>query len=163
MTVTPRARAIGTAAACALLVALLGGLATDIGPWYASLRRPPWQPPDWLFGPVWTLIYALCALSGATAWRAMNSTVQRRQLLVAWALNAFFNVLWSLLFFRLHRPDWAQMEVGLLWLSVAVLMALSWGVHRGAAWLLLPYLLWVSFAAFLNNTVVRLNAPFTGL
>ena len=163
MTLAPRARVIGTAALCALGVAILGGLATDIGPWYASLKRPPWQPPDWLFGPVWTLIYALCALSGATAWRAMTDPIQRQWLLVAWVMNAFFNVLWSLLFFRLHRPDWAQMEVGLLWLSVALLIRQTWRAHRGAGALLVPYLLWVSFAAFLNNTVVRLNEPFTGL
>lgn len=157
-----RTRAVGVAAGCALLVALLGGLATDIGPWYAGLQRPSWQPPDWLFGPVWTLIYALCALSGATAWRALSDAGARLWLLVLWSANAFFNVLWSLLFFRLHRPDWAQMEVGLLWLSVAALIAFSTRAHRTAGLLLWPYLAWVSFAAFLNFHVVRLNAPFGG-
>ena len=153
-------RTLGVAAACALAIAMAGGLATEIGPWYASLRRPPWQPPDYLFGPVWTLIYALCAWSAASAWHAMQEGRHRRGLLWAWAANALCNVAWSVLFFRLRRPDWALWEVGLLWLSVAWLIVLSWRVHRRAGQLLLPYLMWVSFAATLNLTVVRLNAPF---
>lgn len=162
MNVFPRARVVGVAALVALGVAILGGLATDIGPWYASLKRPPWQPPDVLFGPVWTLIYALCALSAATAWRATQDPQRRQALLAAWAFNAFFNVLWSLLFFRLQRPDWAQMEVGLLGLSVALLIMQSVRLSRVAGLVLVPYLLWVCFAAALNHAVVNLNAPFVG-
>ena len=154
---SPRGRALATAAAGALAVAVLGGLSTDIGPWYASLRKPPWQPPDAWFGPVWTLIYALCALSAAEAWRATTDARARQTLLLAWSVNAFLNVLWSLLFFRLRRPDWALAEVGLLWLSVLALVVLTWPRSRRAALLLLPYLAWVSFAAVLNLAVVQLN------
>jgi tryptophan-rich sensory protein len=157
MTWSPRARALGVAALCALGVAVLGRLSTELGPWYAALKRPPWQPADIWFGPAWTLIYALCTLSGATAWRAQPDPAGRRTLLAAWSANAFLNVLWSLLFFRLQRPDWALMEVGLLWASVVVLIVLSWRVSRLAAMLLLPYLAWVSFAAMLNRAVVQLN------
>ena len=154
---TTRGRALATAAGAALLVALLGGLATDIGPWYGQLRKPSWQPPDFLFGPVWTLIYALGALSAAESWRAFADARARQTLLLAWSLNAFLNLLWSLLFFRLHRPDWALIEVVPLWASVLALVLLNWRRCRRAAWLLMPYLCWVAFAAVLNRAVVLLN------
>jgi translocator protein len=75
-------------------------------------------------------------------------------------LNAFVNVLWSLLFFRLQRPDWALAEVGFLWASIVLLIVVFSRWSRAAGWLLVPYLLWVSFASFLNWTIVQLNAPF---
>lgn len=155
-----RRKAIVGAALAAVAVALLGGLATEIGPWYYALKKPSWQPPDWLFGPVWTTIYALATIAGLKAAMAAPDRAARRGIVVAFAINAFFNVLWSLLFFRLHRPDWALVEVVFLWLSIAALMVVV-GRHRSlSAWLLLPYLLWVSFAAFLNYTIVQLNGPF---
>ncbi|HTN47880.1 MAG TPA: TspO/MBR family protein [Burkholderiaceae bacterium] len=150
------------AALSALAVAMLGGLITDLGNWYYGLRQPPWKPPDWLFGPAWTLIFALAAAAGVTAWHAIESRAQRQWLLVLFALNGFLNVLWSLMFFRLQRPDWAQFEVAFLWLSIAVLIAFVGRHSRRAAWLLMPYLAWVSFAAVVNGAVVSLNAPFGG-
>jgi tryptophan-rich sensory protein len=158
---TPRGRALLTAAGCALIVAVLGGLSTDIGPWYASLRKPSWQPPDAWFGPAWTLIYACCALSVAQAWRATPGAGERQTLILAWVINAFLNVLWSLLFFRLRRPDLALFEVSLLWASIAVLIVVNWRRSRMAALLLVPYLAWVSFAATLNRAVVQLNPSGT--
>lgn len=156
-----RWRAIVVAAAAALAVAVLGGLSTDIGPWYAGLRKPPWQPPDLLFGPVWTLIYALTAAAGAQAWWHATGPRARQNVLIVLACNAVLNVVWSLLFFRLHRPDWALVEVVPLWLSIVAMMVVLGRMRRIAALLLLPYLLWVAFAALLNAAVVRLNAPFT--
>ena len=155
-------RPIAIAAAAALAVALLGGLMTDIGPWYRGLQKPSWQPPDWAFGPAWTVIYALAAISGVIAWRDATSQQQRETMLMLFALNAFLNVLWSLLFFRLRRPDWALFEVGLLWLSVLLLIVVLGRYSRTAALLLVPYLLWVSFASTLNWATVRLNGPFGG-
>jgi tryptophan-rich sensory protein len=155
-----RWKPIAAAAGGALGVAILGGLSTDIGPWYRSLIEPPWKPPDVLFGPAWTTIYALAAASGLIAWRRAATRSRRDWILVLFAANAFFNVLWSLLFFRLRRPDWALMEVGLLWLSVLVLMLFLGRFSRPSAWLLAPYLAWVAFAAALNLAVVRLNGPF---
>jgi tryptophan-rich sensory protein len=151
---------VAVAAVSAVGVAVLGGLMTELGDWYYGLQQPPWKPPDWLFGPAWTLIYALAATAGVTAWLAIPLKAQREWLLVLFALNGFLNVLWSLLFFRLQRPDWAQFEVAFLWLSIVVLIAFVVRYSRRAAWLLLPYLAWVSFAALLNGAVVRLNAPF---
>jgi benzodiazapine receptor len=148
------------AALAALVVAVLGGLMTDIGPWYRELVKPPWQPPDMLFGPVWTLIYALAALAGVRAWEAAPSRAAREWMLALFALNGFLNVLWSLLFFRLRRPDWALWEVGPLWLSVLALVIVLSRWSPRAGWLLSPYLAWVAFAAVLNLAIVRLNGPF---
>ncbi len=148
------------AAAVAIFIAGLGGTLTDTGPWYQDLRKPPWQPPDWLFGPAWTLIYALATASAVHAWRAAPSRVQREGVIGLFALNGFLNVLWSTLFFALKRPDWALIEVALLWLSILLPIVVFWRISKPASLYLLPYLAWVTFAALLNSTVVRLNAPF---
>ncbi len=157
-----RWKPVAVAAGAALVVAALGGAATDIGPWYLGLRKPHWQPPDWLFAPAWTAIYALTALAGLRAWRAAPDLAGRGWVLVAYAANALLNVLWSLLFFTLHRPDWALAEVVALWLSVALLIVVSARLDRTAGWLLAPYLAWVAFAGVLNWNVARLNAPISG-
>ncbi len=150
------------AALAALAVAGLGAITTDLGPWYQSLNQPAWKPPDWAFGPIWTAIFACAAVSGLKAWRAAPDRASRDWLLIGFAFNGFLNVLWSLLFFRLHRPDWSLAEVALLWASVAVLIRMTGRRSHVAAWLLAPYLVWVSLAASINWGVVRLNGPFGG-
>ncbi len=157
-----RGRAILTAAGLALLVAVLGGLMTDTGGWYQALQKPGWQPPDAAFGPAWTLIYAFTATAGVLSWWNSHTRVSRQNLLVWFAFNAVLNVTWSLLFFRLRRPDWALAEVVLLWASIVVLIVVCARRSRIAAALLLPYLAWVTFAAVLNREVVRLHGPFGG-
>ncbi len=143
----------------AALVAVAGARATELGVWYRELRKPSWQPPDWLFGPVWTVVYVCCVWSVATAWPAL-APGQRTTYLMAWGANILANVWWSVLFFRRRRPDWALREVVVLWLSIVGVMAASWTSAPLASLQLLPYLLWVSFASVLNAAVVRLNAPF---
>lgn len=155
-----RAAPVWIAAASALGVAMLGALMTDLGPWYAALRQPSWKPPDWVFGPVWTTIFSLAAIAGVSGWRRAPDRESRERMLLLFAANAFLNVLWSLLFFRLHRPDWALFEVPLLWLSVLALIVVLARFARLAAWLLVPYLVWVAIAAMLNWQTVRLNGPF---
>lgn len=149
------------AAVLAAAVAALGASATELGPWYQALRKPAWQPPDWLFGPAWTLIFALAAVAGVLGWRGAPDRHHRLRLIAWFALNALLNVVWTWLFFRFHRPDWALAEVVFLWLSIVVLIVVLMPYSRIAAWLLAPYLAWVTFAAVLNLAVVRLNAPFT--
>ncbi len=137
----------------------LGGLLTEIGPWYYTLSVPPWKPPNWAFAPIWTTIGILTAIAADRALHA--ATGGQRALLVAlFLLNAVLNVLWSLFFFKLRRPDWALIEVAGLWLSVLALVVAAWPVRPQAGLLLLPYLLWVSIAATLNRDIVRRNAPF---
>jgi tryptophan-rich sensory protein len=156
-----RLKPILAAAVCAIAVGSLGALTTELGTWYYQLRKPVWQPPDWLFGPVWTLIFALAALAAVLYWRDEADRENRLRVLAAFAVNAFLNTFWSLLFFRLKRPDLALDEVGFLWLSILLLIVLLRRRSRSAGWLIVPYLAWVSFAAFLNWTIVQLNAPFS--
>lgn len=148
------------AAAGVTLLGFAGMTLTRLGPWYYGLRKPAWQPPDWLFGPAWTLIFVLEAASAVIGWQACRSASDETLLISSYVANGLLNMLWSLFFFTLRRPDWALYEVGFLWLSIVGMMAV---LHHlaGPAWLfLLPYLLWVSFASFLTAAIVRLNAPF---
>lgn len=149
-----------TAAVAAMVVAGLGGLATDLSPWYYALRKPEWQPPDWLFGPAWTLIFGLIALSAIYAWERSSDPGIRARVIALFALNGSLNILWSVFFFRLQRPDWALVEVALLWLSIVMMIMVLSRLSRMASVLLVPYLGWVTFASALNFEVVRLNYPF---
>ena len=148
----------GIAAMC---VAVMGGLLTEIGPWYKSLLQPAFKPPDAWFGPIWTLIFILAAAAGAVAWKQAPDRASRYWLVGLFALNAGLNSLWSWLFFKLQRPDWALLEVGFLWLSIAALMWAMKSYARRSSALLLPYLLWVSFAIAINYATVQLNGPFS--
>ena len=148
------------AAAIATLVGAAGGILTEIGPWYRGLRKPAWQPPDWAFAPAWTLIFALATTAAVLGWYAAPAPRARALMVGLFLLNAALNMAWSWLFFRLHRPDWALIEVALLWASILALILLLWPASHYAGLSLAPYLAWVSFASFLNWTIVQLNRPF---
>lgn len=145
-------------------VVALGGLgivATDLSSWYYALRKPSWQPPDFLFGPVWTTIFVLAAIAFVLGWESPGASPSRRQALVAaYVANGVLNTLWSVLFFRMKRPDWALVEVVPLWLSIAAMILVLWPLSRLAALLVVPYLVWVTFATVLNRAIIRLNGPF---
>ena len=149
---------IAIVAGVTIFVAIAGALLTDIGEWYFSLEKPAWQPPDWAFGPVWTTVFTATATAAVLTW--LNAPTERAVLAAAFGINAILNIAWSWLFFRLRRPDWALVEVMLFWLSIAVLIFVCARIDARAGWLLVPYLAWVSFAAYLNLTIVRLNRPF---
>lgn len=148
--------------AAALTVGLLvvGGLATQVGAWYRALRKPSWNPPDWAFGPAWTVILGLAAWAGVLAWNGAPDSAGRWRVGVLFGVNMALHFLWSPLFFLLKRPDWALGEAVLLWLSVLALVVGTAPFSALAPWLLAPYLLWVAFAVVLNIAIVRLNAPF---
>jgi translocator protein len=162
------------AALWAVVVAGVGGLATDLGPWYRQLQQPWWKPPDWAFGPAWTVIFTLAAVAGGRAWLGAQPADQakqanqanqagqrqRQRLVLAFIVNGVLNVAWSYLFFFLHRPDWALGQVVVLWLSILALIVVTKPLDTWAPWLLLPYALWVAYAASINAGVVWLNAPF---
>ncbi|MCX7283150.1 MAG: tryptophan-rich sensory protein [Novosphingobium sp.] len=144
----------------AVILGGAGGLLTDIGPWYRNLKKPSWQPPDWLFGPAWTIILGLAAWAAVLAWDGAVDEAGRMRVIVLFAVNFVFHFLWSPLFFARQKPDWALIEVPFLWASV---LALTIGLREFsvlASWLVVPYLVWVSFAAILNIAIVRLNGPF---
>jgi tryptophan-rich sensory protein len=151
---------VTVATLAALCVAALGATVTDLGPWYQGLAKPAWNPPDVVFPMGWTVIYALITVSAITAWRAARTSAEAEWVIGLFALNGFLNISWSLFFFRLQRPDWAFVEVIVLWLSILVLIVYCGRFSKRAAALLVPYLAWVSFASALNWAVVELNAPF---
>jgi tryptophan-rich sensory protein len=141
----------------ALFLGVAGGLLTEIGPWYRDLRKPKLNPPNWLFGPAWTLILGLAAWSAIIAWDAASNAAEQRLVILLFGANALLHLLWSPLFFKLKRPDWALLEVVLLWASLVALVVGLAPISLTAAYLIWPYLLWVSFAAWLNWRIVRLN------
>ncbi|MDF1748253.1 MAG: tryptophan-rich sensory protein [Alphaproteobacteria bacterium] len=149
-----------TAATWAVLTAGIGGALTTIGPWYYNLTKPVGQPPDWAFGPAWTLIFTLTAIAGVWAWRDSETAAQRQRIIFIFVVNGILNAGWSGLFFALKRPDWGRIEVVFLWLSVAAMMAITARFSKRASLMLIPYFLWVGYAAYLNCGVVRFNRPF---
>ncbi|MFN4019801.1 MAG: TspO/MBR family protein [Erythrobacter sp.] len=151
---------VTVATVAALCVAALGATITDLGPWYQALAKPAWNPPDVAFPMGWTLIYALITISAITAWRAAPDAAVSEAVIGLFALNGFLNITWSLIFFRMQRPDWAFIELIALWLSIIALIIYCGRFSRTAAALLVPYLAWVSFAGALNWAVVDLNGPF---
>ncbi len=151
---------IAVAGGAALMLGLVGGAMTPIGPWYRDLRKPRLQPPNWLFGPAWGLILSLAAWSAVLAWTAAPDAATRTKVLILFGTTAVFHTLWSPLFFRARRPDWALVEVVFLWASLVALVGGLWPISPAAAALVLPYLLWVTFATWLNSAIVRLNRPF---
>ncbi len=147
-------------AMAAIMVAAIGSTLTNLGPWYLSLHEPSWKPPDAAFGPLWTVILALVVLSGVRAFIGEPDPARRQWIIGLFALNGFLNILWSLLFFALRRPDFALIEVLPYWLSILALVVFLYPTARVASLLLLPHLFWVIFAAALNYAVVALNRPF---
>jgi tryptophan-rich sensory protein len=144
-----------TAAVITVLVLGAGGATTSIGPWYRQLRKPWWNPPDWVFGPAWTLILGLAAWAGVLAWQA--GPADHQQIAVLFGINILLHLSWSPLFFNLRRPDWALIEIPFLWLSILSLILGTAPLSGLAPFLLVPYLLWVTFAAGLNLAIVQLN------
>lgn len=153
-------RPLLVAAGVALATAIAGGSMTRIDAWYHGLEKSSLNPPDWLFAPGWTVIYALAALAATVAWRDARAQRDRSLLTILFFINAALNIAWSAVFFTLRRPDWALAEVVTLWISVAVLAVFLSRFSRTAGLLMLPYLAWVSFASYLNYKVVELNGPF---
>jgi translocator protein len=131
------------------------------GEWYERLTKPWWRPPNWVFAPAWAVLYVTIAVSGWLVWRAAGFEGAAVPLAV-YALQLALNAAWSAIFFGLRRPDLAFTEIVALWLSIAATIIAFHSVHAWAAWLLVPYLCWVTFAAALNFAVWRLNRARSG-
>ena len=144
------------------IAAAIGGAASvQAGPLYSQLVRPDWAPPPSIFGPVWTVLYALMGIAAWLVWR-VGGFRAARSALTLFLLQLALNALWSWLFFGWHRGALAFAEILLLWgLIVATLIAF-WRIRPLAGALLIPYLLWVSFAAALNYSVWQLNPRILG-
>ncbi len=136
--------------------AALGGLFPP-DDWYAELRKPEWNPPAWIFGPVWTALYLMMAVAAWLVWREGGWARRCRPLLI-FLVQLGLNAAWSPLFFGWHRPGLAFVDIVLLWLAIIATLIAFRPVNRTAAWLLVPYLVWVTFAAVLNFRLWRLNS-----
>jgi tryptophan-rich sensory protein len=134
------------------LVGLLGGVFTDTGPWYQGLRKPFFTPPGWVIAVVWNILFLLIGLSGGF----MYFQPERRSFFTVYGLNLALNFLWSLIFFGFKSPAWAFMELALLWFTILALILLSWKRSKIAAYLLIPYLTWVSIAGAINFSIAFL-------
>lgn len=153
----------GKAALCVLLCVAVGavaGLATTGGvrEWYPTIAKPSWTPPNWLFGPVWTALYAAMGVSLYLIWRAGAAGRENRSGLALFAVQLVLNAAWSFLFFSVRAPGLALVEIVLLWLAIVATIVAAWPLSRLAATLLVPYLAWVSFALALNAAIWRLNS-----
>lgn len=144
----------------ALITAFVGGSITVLDTWYYSLKQPEWAPPDYMFGVIWTAIFAMIAISGVLAWEKATTRRDVEISLGMFALNGFLNLAWSFLFFRMERPDYALYELFALWISILVLILFCGRFSKWSALLLVPYLIWVTTAGVLNYQVVQLNGPF---
>lgn len=129
----------------------------EINGWYRTIVKPAWNPPDSLFGPVWTALYLMMATAAWLIWRPSGLRAAAGPLGLFGA-QLLLNSAWSWIFFGLHQPGWAVVEIVALWLAVAATTAIFFRTSRIAGWLLVPYLAWVSFACVLNFTIWRLNA-----
>lgn len=140
-----------------LAVGVVAGLFTSqaIPTWYANLAKPGFSPPNWLFGPVWTLLYILMGGALYLVWQQTKSLVSVT--VIVFFVQLALNFAWSFIFFKLHSPVGALVDIMLLWLAIAASMILFYQVSKTASLLLVPYLAWVSFATVLNAAIVRLN------
>ena len=140
-------------------VAVVGALVTApaVRTWYPSLPRPVWTPPDWIFGPVWVVFYAMMAVAASIVW-ARRDRVDVCCPLGAFAVQLALNLAWPLFFFGLKSPLLGFLDICLLWVATAVTATQFWLVSRTAGWLFVPYWAWVTFAAALNAAIVLLGA-----
>jgi benzodiazapine receptor len=125
--------------------------------WYAALQRPSFNPPNWVFGPVWTLLYTLMGIALYRIWQMDPSVSGRSPALAFFFIQLALNALWTPLFFGLHALWLAFVEIILMWMAIALTAYQFYPLDPPAAWLLAPYLAWVSFAGLLNYTYARLN------
>ena len=141
------------------LAGVIGSLFTisAIPTWYAALRKPWFTPPNWLFGPIWLTLYFLMGISLYLVFESKRNKAKEKPALCAFGIQLFLNVLWSVLFFGMHYLLYGFIEIVLLWISIAVTIILFFKVSKVAAYLLLPYILWVTIAASLNYYVFILN------
>jgi benzodiazapine receptor len=131
--------------------------APAIPTWYAGLKKPSFNPPDWVFAPVWTTLFLLMGISLYFVWSKETPGKSKKAAVAAFAIQLALNSLWSFLFFGLHVPLFGLLEIFVLWFFILLTLFLFYRLSRPAAFLLLPYLLWVSFATVLNYALFTLN------
>lgn len=146
---------------CLLIPLSVGGIAgyataAGVNDWYAALNKPSFNPPGYVFGPVWTFLYLLMGISLFIIWKSPQGH-DRTNALTIFFVQLFLNFAWSFLFFRFHQPGWALADIVLIWIGIITMIILFKKISRTAALIQIPYLLWVSFATILNAAIWQLN------
>jgi benzodiazapine receptor len=129
---------------------------SSVNTWYTQLRRPEWTPPNWIFGPVWRTLYLMMAISAWLVWRGSDSPASKFALTL-FAIQLVLNTLWSIVFFGLHKVGPAFGEILLLWMMIIATAVAFLPLSLLAAWLLIPYIVWVAFASYLNFRIWQMN------
>lgn len=142
-----------------LVVGFTAGFFTTTGPgsWYQTIQKPSWNPPSWVFAPVWTTLYVLMGVALFLIWKNEENAFVKRYAITLFAVQLVLNFFWSFIFFRLEEPGWAFAEIILLWVFILATIFSFARVNTLAAWLLVPYISWVSFASILTYTIWTMN------
>jgi len=129
----------------------------EINNWYQTIQKPSWNPPNWIFGPVWTTLYALMGIALYLVWKSRNSNGVKSFAISFFMIQLGLNFFWSVIFFNKHQAGLAFAEIILLWIFILFTIFSFSRVNNTASWLLVPYISWVSFAMILNYTIWQLN------
>jgi tryptophan-rich sensory protein len=144
------------------LPVLIGGVSgfftvSGVESWYQTIQKPSWTPPNWVFGLVWTTLYVMMGIALWLVWKEDTSRELKLIAGILFAAQLTLNFFWSFIFFRLELPGWAFAEILVMWVVILATIFAFAQVNKTAAWLLVPYISWVSFAAMLNFTIWRMN------
>lgn len=142
-----------------LAVGGISGLFTVTGveSWYQTINKPSWNPPSWVFGPVWTTLYVMMGVALFLVWKSGSSDILKRTAIILFAVQLMLNFFWSFIFFNQHQVGWALVEIIVMWIFILLTILAFGNISKVAAWLLVPYISWVSFATILNYTIWKLN------
>lgn len=142
-----------------VLVGAVSGLFTSssVKTWFVTLNKPSFNPPSYVFAPVWTTLYVMMGIAFYIVWISETDKAQQRKAMTVYFIQLFLNFCWSFIFFYKQRPDLAFIEIVFLWISIVATLVLFYRISKPAGWLLVPYLMWVSFASALNYAIWQLN------
>ena len=130
---------------------------SEIPGWYQTINKPTWNPPSWLFGPVWTTLYVMMGIALFLIWKSDASQSVKKTAIILFAVQMLLNFFWSFIFFNQHQIGWAVVEIITMWVFILLTIFAFAPISKTAAWLLVPYISWVSFATILNYTIWQLN------
>lgn len=131
--------------------------ATGVDSWYQTINKPSWNPPGWIFGPVWTTLYVMMGIALFLVWKSNTNEALKKTAITLFAVQMVLNFFWSFIFFKQEQSGWALVEIIVLWVAILLTIFAFAKVNKTAAWLLVPYISWVSFATILNYTIWKLN------
>jgi len=126
--------------------------------WYQTINKPTWNPPSWIFGPVWTTLYIMMGIAFFLVWKSPAKPDVKRNAIILFAIQLTLNFFWSFIFFNQHQIGWALVEIITMWLFILLTIFAFGNISKTAAWLMVPYISWVSFATILNYTIWKLNS-----